>query len=163
MISPRRVVLGSRPSASSLVTMSRSVTMPRSSPCSTSITAPTRRSRMTRAASQAVASRCRQHSACCPSMTSGMIFICRMAGLPSGWADIKLQVRLVAEGPDQGCPGSALGLGGQALDALHDDLPGLVRVGPAQHLDPLVGLEVLVVLEEVGDAPQVDIRNVAVA
>ena len=44
-----------------------------------------------------------------------------------------------------------MAFGGQLLDAVADDLVGLSGVAPALGLDPLAGLEVLVVLEEVLD------------
>ena len=65
--------------------MSRSVTMPFRLPSSTTITAPTRRSSIISAASWAVASGGRQHSACSPSITPGMILRfmrCLRLGLP---------------------------------------------------------------------------------
>ncbi len=48
------------------------------------------------------------------------------------------------------------------LDAVQNDLPGMVRVAPADQLDPLAGLQVLVMREEMLDLVQGDLRKVAI-
>src|SRR3954449_4466129 len=160
MICPSRVARASSCSASSRNTMSRSVTMPSSRPCSTTITAPMRRSRMTRAASSAVAVGGRQQSACSPSITPGMILRFTAPSLPlqPNQPDRALapevRSRLIA-----GRFELALG----AFDAFQDQLVGALQPFPPFQLHPFVRLEILVVLEEVCDPGEVDLGEVLVS
>src|SRR5262249_12006367 len=55
-------------------------------------------------------------------------------------------------------PGLPMALSFRPLDRLGDQAPRLGCVAPAEHLDPLAGLEVLVVLEEVLDLLDGDFR-----
>src|SRR6188508_1372255 len=49
-----------------------------------------------------------------------------------------------------------------ALDAGADQVDGLVRLGPAQQLHPFALFEILVMLEEMSDLLEQDLRQIAI-